>query len=150
MNGERPWEIERACQRLSLELSRHFDACDFDSAALLFTDDGEFVRPSTYPHHPVRGRKAIQELGATLPPGMRSASRHVCTNFIVDILAPDAAVCRSLFMRFGDNRPPEDRHAALPILEALRSIGEYEERMVRTSEGWRIQSRIGRFVLGSV
>ena len=150
MNEEQRWQIEWACQRLSLELSRQLDACDFEAAAGLFTEDGEFVRPSTYPHHPVRGRDAIRHLGAGLPPGLRSGSRHVCTNFIVDVAAKDAAICRSLFMRFGDNREPGQRQPPLAVVETLRSVGEYEERMVRTNEGWRVQSRIGRFVHGAV
>ena len=108
------------------------------------------MRPSTCPYHPLKGREAIRELGAKLPPAMLSGSRHVRSNFIVDVLSPGSAVCRSLFMRFGDNRPFAERQVALPMTEALRSAGEYEERMVRAREGWRIRSRVGRFVLGSV
>lgn len=117
---------------------------------MLFTEDGEIVRPLTNPDHPLKGREAIRELGAKLPPAMLSGSRHVCSNFIVDVLSPDSAVCRSLFMRFGDSRPLAERQVALPMAEALPSVAEYEERMVRTREGWRIRCRVGRFVLGSV
>jgi hypothetical protein len=53
-------------------------------------------------------------------------------------------------MRFGDSRPLAERQVALPMAEALPSVAEYEERMVRTREGWRIRCRVGRFVLGSV
>ncbi|WP_322027945.1 nuclear transport factor 2 family protein [Burkholderia sp. BCC1977] len=137
-----------SCEQLSLQVSRWFDLGDFERAAALFTEDAEFIRPSTYPNLPLRGRAAIQELGKQLPAGVMS--RHVCSNFIVEVQGKDRVVCRSLFTRFGDNRPEDTRQQPLPIAECLRSVGEYEEHMVRTPEGWRIASRIGRFIFGGI
>ena len=143
-------DIAWVCERLSLQVSRLFDQCDFAGAAMLFTQDCEFVRPSTYPHGALRGRQAIREIGLALPPSMRSGSQHVCSNFIVDALSDTEAVCTSLFMRFGDHRQLSERTTALPVHDHLRSVGAYDETMRLTSEGWRIHARIGRFTHGSV
>lgn len=143
-------DIAWICQRLSLQVSRMFDQCDFAGASMLFAEDCEFIRPSTYPQGALRGRQAIRDIGLVLPESMRNASHHVCSNFIVDAHQRTHAVCTSMFLRFGDHRPLTERTTALPMSDALRSVGEYKETMLLTTEGWRIQSRIGRFSYGSV
>ncbi|HSV53011.1 MAG TPA: nuclear transport factor 2 family protein [Burkholderiaceae bacterium] len=57
------------CQQLSLQATRYFDQRDFERAAALFTENGEFVRPSTYPGAALKGRAGIIAFGATLPKG---------------------------------------------------------------------------------
>ena len=123
------------------------DANDVDGTIDLFTPDLEFIRPSSYPDLPIRGHAELRAAMHERPEDF--VSRHVCTNQIVDRLDHDRVCVRSYFTHYSGTREIESE-ASLPISEALRSVGEYEDILVRTSAGWRIAKRVGRFVFGKV
>jgi len=135
------------CRELTLRASMLMDANDADRLVALFTPDLEFVKPSTYPEVSIRGREQLRTVIAGRSP--RFVSRHVCTNATADRLGPDSVRVRSYFIHFSGTRPV-GATGALPIAEALRSVGEYDDTLRRTSEGWRIERRVGRFSFGGL
>ena len=135
-----------ACRDLTLRASMRMDANDADGLAALFTPDLEFVRPATYPEVAIRGRAALKAAIAARPPAF--VSRHIFSNSVADRLGPDEVRVVSYFTHFSGMRT--DGAAAIPMEHALRSLGEYEDRVVRTPGGWRIARRVAHFVFGGL
>jgi SnoaL-like protein len=135
------------CRDVALRASMLMDANDADRLVALFTEDMEFVKPSTYPEVSIRGRAQFRAIIATRPAGF--ISRHICTNAVADRTGADSVTVKSYFTHFSGTRPPGSG-AALPIADALRSVGEYEDRLVRTTGGWLIARRTGRFMFGGL
>jgi hypothetical protein len=135
------------CRELTLRASMLMDANDAEGLVALFTPDLEFVKPSTYPEVSIRGREQLRAVIAGRSP--QFVSRHVCTNAIADRLGPDSIRVRSYFTHFSGTRPV-GATGALPIADALRSVGEYDDTLSRTGEGWRIARRVGRFSFGGL
>jgi hypothetical protein len=134
--------IEAACTRLSLLASRYMDIGQFDDFAAQFTEDGEFVRPSTYPSSPLIGRTEIARVLQERFGGF--TSRHICSNLIVDVLNESKATATSSFLHLSDNgdgsTPP------ISLKSSFRSMGEYFDEYFNTAQGWRIKRRVGRFL----
>jgi hypothetical protein len=59
-------------------------------------------------------------------------------------------VCVSSYFTHYSGERASDSDDAVPILGALRSVGEYEDHLIRTAQGWLIAKRIGRFIFGGV
>lgn len=133
--------VDAACTKLAMTASLHMDQGRFVEFANLFVEDGEFVRPSTFPDDPLKGREEIASVLAERFAGF--TSRHLCTNVIVNASGADEATASSFFLHISDRGPgsasPSDLSAS------LRSMGEYYDEFVRSSEGWRIKRRVGRF-----
>jgi hypothetical protein len=123
------------------------DANDADGLVALFTPDLEFVKPSTYPAVSIRGREQLRAVIAGRSP--RFVSRHVCTNAIADWLGPDSVRVRSYFTHYSGTLQA-GAPGGLPIAEALRSVGEYDDTLRRTHDGWRIARRVGHFSFGGL
>ena len=144
---ERALDDPAACRDLTLRASMLMDANDADGLVALFTPDLEFVKPSTYPVVSIRGRDQLRAVIAGRSP--QFVSRHVCTNAVADRLGPDTIRVRSYFTHFSGTHP-SSAVGALPIAEALRSVGEYDDTLSSTGEGWRIARRVGRFSFGGL
>jgi hypothetical protein len=134
-----------ACRELALRASMLMDANDGPAMAALFTPDLIFIRPTTWPQATIRSRDALVAAIAARPAGL--VSRHLLTNLLATRLDSDTVQVRSYFTHFSGTGPP-DALGALPLAGALRSLGEYEDQMVRTAAGWRIARRVGRFAFG--
>jgi hypothetical protein len=66
-------------------------------------------------------------------------SRHVCNNLLVDVIDEDNAtgtVYLTLYRHDGE----EDR--SFSPIEGPVLVGEYQDRFVRTAEGWRFAERV--------
>lgn len=135
-----------ACRELVLLASMRMDADDADGLAALFTPDLEFVRPATYPAVVIRGRQQLREAIRARPAGF--VSRHIFSNSVAERLSPDRVRVVSYFTHFSGQR--EDGERPIPMEHALRSLGDYEDTVARTADGWRIARRVARFVFGGL
>jgi len=126
--------IERACERLSIAYAYHVDFGDYDAFADLFAIDGvlEAGRPSN-------GREALRTgIKKSRSPLLRS--RHVLTNVRIEVVDADHATgvtYLSLYRWVCDEAQPD---GPLP-LAGPAGVGHYQDRFVRTAEGWRFAHR---------
>ncbi|MCH8850460.1 MAG: nuclear transport factor 2 family protein [Chloroflexi bacterium] len=65
-------------------------------------------------------------------------SRHVCNDFLLNIIDEDHAEGTVYLTLYRHDGEPGRR---LSPLEGPQMVGEYRDRFVRTSEGWRFAHR---------
>lgn len=135
MDDQQRAAIERACERLVVRYSHLIDHGAAAEVVDLFTDDGVFQGP----HTRLVGRNEILAgMGVRqAQPGLRS--RHVCTNFICDVIDEDHAsgvVYLTLYRRDGVASDAGPAGVRGPTV-----VGEYRDAFARTPDGWRIASR---------
>ena len=135
--------IERACERLIHEFAEAIDTQRFDRLNELFTAEATFYRPAE-PTVAIRGVGAIIDSYKQRLRGYRS--QHLCTNVLVRVTSPDAAtgVSRICFQA-GPVAPEAAPEAG--VKATLQIIGGFEDRFVRTPQGWRFSERRGRLYL---
>lgn len=131
-----------ACRDLVLRSAGFTDSRDAAAFAQLFAEDGELRRPSG---EALQGRAAIHAAYAARP--ANRLTRHLVTNSIVTLTAPDRAEGLSYVLMWSGDRQDAETAFGRPA-QPQQLVGEYEDRFVRTpAEGWRIQSRQARFTL---
>jgi ketosteroid isomerase-like protein len=135
--------IERACARLVLQSIRVFDEQDWPAYASLFTEDGVFIR-ANQPDEPLAGREAIRAALAARPAAR--LTRHLCTNIEIDVLDAEHARGFCYLVLYAGDASQQGSVAGRPA-DAAQRVGEYRDTFMRTSEGWRIDSREGRLIL---
>lgn len=140
-------EILTICKEVALRASMFMDASDADGLVSMFTEDLEFTIFWTAPEGAMRGREELR--GLITRRSKDAVSRHVCTNAIADRVAKDEVRVRSYFTHYKGSGVP-DATGALPLAGALRSVGEYDDRVVRVGDRWLIARRKGRFVFGGL
>lgn len=119
-------EIEADCARLVALYANLNDAARWEALADLYAEDGAMVRP-TAPDSPVVGRAAILAAFRARPP---RTARHVCSNVVIDVDGPDRASGHSAMLLFtAPDAPP--------------LVGSFDDRFVRTADGWRFAERRG-------
>jgi hypothetical protein len=125
--------IERACTALSVAYARAVDFRDYKAFVALFAADGTLDVGK-----PLTGREAIWQSLMARPDELRS--RHVISNVFIDVL--DAASARgiSYLTLYRHHGPESVSHGPAP-LTGPAAVGHYEDRFLRTAEGWRFQSR---------
>jgi len=127
--------IETDVTRLIHEYVWANDAQDWDKCASLYTEDAVFRRPSG--GDPVVGREAILASFTARPP---RAQRHVMANTLVDVVSESEATVKSVIVLYmgdaaEDGLPVQDPKSPL--------IGTFEDRVVKTADGWRFAERTG-------
>lgn len=111
------------------------DAQDWATCASLYTEDAVFRRPSG--GDPVVGRVAILASFTARPP---RAQRHVMANTLVDVVNRSEAQVKSVIVLYMGDATEE----GLPVQDARSPlIGTFEDRVVRTADGWRFAERKG-------
>lgn len=133
MNENERRAIERACEALSIAYARSVDFRDYDTFAELFAEDGALDAGQ-----PLQGRRKIRESLDRRPDELRS--RHVLTNIYIDVLDHDAARGIS-YLTLYRHLGPESLEPRPAPLKGPAAVGHYEDRFVRTAEGWRFASR---------
>jgi hypothetical protein len=126
--------IERECERLVTAYCHYVDHGEAGRVAELFTEDGLWTGGRVT----MKGR---EELAAGF--GRRQAdsnrmSRHVCQNFLCDVIDEDHAtgvVYLTLYRHDGD-----PARKISPLMGA-ELVGEYRDTFLRTKKGWRIAER---------
>jgi ketosteroid isomerase-like protein len=128
---------EYACSKLIIRYAALNDAGDWEGVAALYVPDGRMSRP-TAPDDFVEGRDAILSAFQSRP---ARASRHICCNILVDLIDADHAVATSQILLFTGSAAAE---GGLPVQSAsLPLVGTYQDKLVRTSLGWRFSERRG-------
>ena len=135
MTEEQRRAIEADVTRLIHEYVWANDAQDWHQCAALYTEDAVFRRPSG--GDPVVGRAAILASFTARSP---RAQRHVMANTLVEVVSETEARAKSVIVLYvgdaaEDGLPVQDPKSPL--------IGTYEDRVVRTAEGWRFAERKG-------
>lgn len=127
--------IEADVARLVHEYVWANDARDWQKCASLYTEDAVFRRPSG--GDPVVGRAAILTSFTARPP---RAQRHVMANTLVEVVSETEARVKSVIVLYMGDMVEE----GLPAQDARSPlIGTFEDRVVRTPEGWRFAERKG-------
>jgi 3-phenylpropionate/cinnamic acid dioxygenase small subunit len=121
-----------AIERLQRQYAQLNDAARWHELAALFAEDGHFSRPSD--PRPVVGRAQILQAFLARPPG--PPRRHLVANPQVRLLDADIAEARCYSVLL----------VPASGTEGTVSVGGFDDRLVRTAEGWRFQARSG-FVL---
>lgn len=132
--------IEYDCTKLSIAYARHVDFKEYDQFVELFAEDGELNTTGKA----VKGREKITKAMARRPQGLRS--RHVLTNIYIRVIDEDHAdglSYLSLYRHTGEGLDAEDQSPR--IISGPAFIGHYEDRFIRTEEGWRFASRVLHF-----
>jgi len=135
-------DIERACERLVLDFAYFSDRKDYESLAGLFTQEGTMTRPS---RETLAGRAAILTAYQERP--STRITRHLCTNIRITVESGERAKGWTYALVFGadSSESPDGQFGRKADTRSL--IGEFEDEFHLTPDGWRIASRIARFVM---
>lgn len=125
MTPDQRMAAEWHCARLIALYANLNDEARWDDVAALYTEDGVMFRP-TAPEVALTGRAAILAAFEGRPP---RATRHVCSNVVIDVEGPATARGTSAMVLFTGNGPP--------------IVGSFHDRFALTPEGWRFAERRG-------
>ncbi|WP_315759986.1 nuclear transport factor 2 family protein [Sphingomonas sp. Y38-1Y] len=117
--------IELDCTRLVSLYAKLNDEARWLEVAALYAEDGVMARP-TAPDAPIVGRDAILAAFTARPP---RTTRHVCSNIVIDVENANHAAGSSVMLLFTGYGAP--------------LVGNFDDRFVRTPEGWRFAERRG-------
>ena len=136
---------ESACRALVLAAADAVDRQDHAAFVALFTLDGVLVRPDGTL---LQGRDAIHAAYAARP--AERMTRHLICNQAVQ-LGPDAttATSRCTVLLWSGRRSDPETPKGRPA-DGVQQVGEIDDELVLTGEGWRIARREARFVFHTV
>lgn len=117
--------IEWQCSRLIALYANLNDAAQWKELADLYTEDGVMARPSQ-PDTLISGRGTILAAFINRP---ARATRHVCSNMVIDVESPTSARGHSAMVLFQPGSPP--------------LAGSFRDRFELTGSGWRFAERLG-------
>lgn len=132
--------IEHDCRQLLLRAAAAADASDAPALAALFSPDATLVRPGRPPIH---GRSAIQASYAQRP--AERLTRHLLTNILVEVTGPDRARATSAVLLWSGHRDDPPGPHGRPA-DAQQVLGQFDDLLLRTPEGWRIHERHASFI----
>ena len=125
-------DIERQCERLSLDYAHYVDTGHTDLLAGLFTEDCvlQVIGP------PKRGREDIRK---TMIFNAPYYAMHVCTNIRITVKDAHNAEGTTFLTYYSPEAIPEDDKPAEAVKPTL--MGIYYDQFRKTAEGWRIARR---------
>ena len=126
--------IERACQRLVTEYCHLVDHGKAEQIAGLFSEDGVWKSAEGT----ANGRDEVRRGFAARQANAKRMSRHVCNNLLLNIIDEDHAEGTVYLTLYRHDGEPGRR---ISPLDGPQMVGEYRDRFVRTSEGWRFAHR---------
>ncbi|MCC8982869.1 nuclear transport factor 2 family protein [Bradyrhizobium acaciae] len=135
MNDLEQLLIEHKCTRLIYDYANLVDFDEPVKAAHLFTDDGSLVLKNR--GKTLTGRKEVEALYQNQQDGQRSGKllqRHVVSQVMIDIKDADHASSQSRITLY---RAEWDIQQG-PCPHVHPVIFVWEDKFVRTSEGWKI------------
>ena len=131
--------IERECERLVTLYCHYVDHGEAARIVDLFSEDGVFSAPGVVT---LSGRDQLQKgLGQRQERSETRTSGHICNNLLIDVQDHDNAtgvVYVTVYRH--DRKQGEDAGTVAPIGLPLM-VGEYRDRFVRSTDGWRIAHR---------
>ena len=134
MNKQEQLDIERICEKLSIDYARHVDFAEYDAMADLFTVDALLDAGA-----PLKGRENIRQGLFKRSPKLRS--RHILTNISIEVVDKDSArgiSYLSLYRHIGEQSLGNDTIE----FDGPAAIGHYSDQFRRESGIWKIQSRV--------
>lgn len=131
MTEQKRLAIEWACARLVALYANLNDAQRWPELAALYAADGIMTRPSD-PEREIRGREAILAAFTARPP---RTTRHVCSNVVIEVEDADHATGTSAMVLYTGMAPP--------------AVGSFDDRFVRTGDGWRFAARRGTMIFAA-
>jgi hypothetical protein len=131
--------IEWQCQKLCHQFANYNDQNDFRAVCDLFAADGSFWRPSV-PDVEIKGRDAIYQAFLQRPP---LVIRHIVSNCVIEVSSDTEAAGRSYLVFLAAPLTSEP----LPLSAGPLHVGEFRDRFVRTSDGWKFRERRGSLAL---
>lgn len=135
---------ELACRTLVHEFAQFVDNGEYERLRELFTADAVYARPADPGTH-IRGIDNIIASFTSRP--KNRVGFHLLTNVAIRSESEDRAsgYCRILLYQSDVSEPEvpgKGRKAA-----ASQLLGTYEDKYVRTPQGWRIAERYGRVLM---
>lgn len=114
---------------------RHADRLDGDSMSALFVEDciANFI-PSGGEETTLRGRRALNDFLNMALGGTVSGSHHIANEELI-FETPDRVVLHAYMYSW-------QRFTGFPVTADCHRWGRYENRFVRTAEGWRMDRLI--------
>ena len=140
MTLEEELQIKALCRELIIQAASHADQHQARALADVFTADGCLRRPGG---EPILGREAIFQTYAARPADRMT--RHLITNTLVELRSSTEALATSYALVLAGSRNEED--SAKGRKASSCQVGEFEDRLVLTGEGWRIAERRASFTL---
>ena len=126
--------IERECERLVTAYCHYVDHDQAERIAELFCDDGVWKSVEVT----LDGREQIRKAMAERQANVGRMSRHVCNNFLIDVIDEEHAE-GTVYLTLYRHDGKEGRR--LSPLGVPAMVGEYKDRFLRTPQGWRIAHR---------
>lgn len=134
MSPQEEMLIHHECERLVTAYCHYVDHGEASRIADLFTEDGVWTSPEVT----MNGREEIRKAMAIRESNTERMSRHVCNNLLIEIIDADHAEGTVYLTLYRHDGNPERKTSPLP---GAVMVGEYRDRFIRTTEGWRIQHR---------
>ena len=135
------WAIDEVeIRNVIASLALLSDMGDLDEWGMLFTEDADYTTESGAGWH---GRDDIVASGrqrrerGTHGPG--STNRHLSASVVVRSTGADTAEAQSYLAMYKDLAPDND--GAAEKSPTLLVLGYYHDRLVRTSDGWKVAHR---------
>ncbi len=133
-------EADAAIRNVLARIAQLADTGDLDEYLTLFADDAVWAMPdnpavgmvANEKRGHVEIRAGAEERRASGLQGPGTDSRHVLTTISVDVESDDHATVRSYFMFYGST-------STQPV---LRTMGQYDDVLVRGANGWQLQHRV--------
>lgn len=136
--------MEAACKKRVLNVIRATDDQRYEDMAQGFTESALLFRP-TAPNEPIQGRQAIYEAYAKRP--ATRLTRHICSNFMVNILSPERARVICYAQVYGADKSQDLGDHFGPPSDGKMMIGEFEDLCVLENGEWLIAERHARFTM---
>lgn len=134
------WTVEQACRDLVQQAVACTDAQDHDGFAALFTPDAVLVRPNGAA---LSGRAAIVASYRERP--ANRLTRHLlCGTLFTACSSETATATTQVLLWSGDLNDPVGPFGRPSPRQVL---GAFDDRFVRTPDGWRIAHRVASFAL---
>lgn len=126
------------CEKLVVRLTHAQDHDEAELAASLFVPDGVWIRSGK----PKRGRSEIVK--SFDRGGQDVVARHIVSSCLVEVEDDTHARATTYYLAYvSRNAKMTDGVRPLPV---PASLGEWHDRFVLTSEGWRFERREGKRV----
>jgi ketosteroid isomerase-like protein len=132
---------EHACRQVVVLSAQAVDRRDFAAFARLFVPDGVLIRPDGTR---LVGRAAIEAAYEQRSPDR--LTRHLISNHLVQIHDIERASSNCNVQLWGGSYKDAEGSKGRPA-DATQLIGEFDDELVMTADGWRIRQRLARFVL---
>jgi len=133
--------IEHDCASVANRYGLAVCRWDLDAFVALFTEEAVWQRPGV---PPMRGHPDIRAFMENQPSSHERVMRHVQGGIVVDFVDQDRAHVNSQTTVYSASPGPLPAPSAIPAM-----VVEYEDEMIRTPNGWRIQRRDTTVVFGS-